>query len=432
MKIMKVIHGYPPSYNAGSEVYSQTLCRELSQRHDVHVFTREENPFLSDYALQTLEDKNDRVTKHTINLPVMRQRYRYEHDGVDVAFEEILRKVCPDIIHVGHLNHLSLSLLEKTSSIPVVFTLHDYWLMCPRGQLIQRNPKNPQEIWKVCDGPESRKCAERCYSGYFSGDALEYEEDVTYWARWVGRRQKHVQKIFSYVNMFIAPSWYLLGQFQKHMPFIGEKITYLDYGFDLSRFQNCNRSSEKEFVFGYIGTHTIQKGIHILLKALESIEGSWRLRIWGRERPEVTPSLKQLTSILPVDMQEKIEWISEYNNQDIMTVFNQVDCIVVPSIWVENSPLVIHEAQQVGVPVITANVGGMAEFVHHEVNGLLFDFCDHKSLAHQMQRFVNDPYFATTLGKKRYLYSDNGDVPSIQDHVIALEKIYARLIGEAS
>jgi hypothetical protein len=45
MRILKVIHGYPRRYNAGSEVYSQTLCQALAARHEVHVFTREENPF---------------------------------------------------------------------------------------------------------------------------------------------------------------------------------------------------------------------------------------------------------------------------------------------------------------------------------------------------------------------------------------------------
>ncbi len=56
-------------------------------------------------------------------------------------------------------------------------------------------------------------------------------------------------------------------------------------------------------------------------------------------------------------------------------VFNKIDAIVVPSIWLENSPLVIHEALQAGVLVITADVGGMAEYVHHEaIEGQLL--CD--------------------------------------------------------
>ena len=82
-------------------------------------------------------------------------------------------------------------------------------------------------------------------------------------------------------------------------------------------------------------------------------------------------------------------------------VFDRVDAIVVPSIWVENSPLVIHEAQQARIPVITADVGGMAEYVQHEVNGLLFRHRSFESLAGQMQRFVDNPDYLPKFRSKR-------------------------------
>jgi len=102
----------------------------------------------------------------------------------------------------------------------------------------------------------------------------------------------------------------------------------------------------------------------------------------------------------------------------------------VPSIWVENSPLVIHEAQQAGVPVITADVGGMAEYVRHEENGLLFRHRDAGSLAEQMRRLADNPEWAKVLGNKGYLFSNNGDIPNIERHVIDIENIYKRLIAE--
>jgi glycosyltransferase involved in cell wall biosynthesis len=72
-------------------------------------------------------------------------------------------------------------------------------------------------------------------------------------------------------------------------------------------------------------------------------------------------------------------------------VFSNVDCIVVPSIWGENSPLVIHEAQSCKVPVITADFGGMKEYVQHNVNGLLFEHRNANSLAEQMKFAVSNP-----------------------------------------
>ena len=50
MKVLQVIHGYPMRYNAGSEVYTQGLAQALAERHEVHVFTRQENGFLREYA----------------------------------------------------------------------------------------------------------------------------------------------------------------------------------------------------------------------------------------------------------------------------------------------------------------------------------------------------------------------------------------------
>ena len=134
MRILKVIHGYPMRYNAGSEVYSQTLCQGLAEKHDVHVFTREENPFAPAYALTTDVDPDDpRIRLHLVNMANFKDRYRNE--GVDDRFSEVLDVVRPDVVHVGHLNHLSTSIIARAAAAktPVVFTLHDYWLMCPRG-----------------------------------------------------------------------------------------------------------------------------------------------------------------------------------------------------------------------------------------------------------------------------------------------------------
>jgi MoaA/NifB/PqqE/SkfB family radical SAM enzyme len=127
---------------------------------------------------------------------------------------------------------------------------------------------------------------------------------------------------------------------------------------------------------------------------------------------------------------DRIEWLGEYRNQEIVRdVFNRCDAIVVPSVWVENSPLVIHEAQQVRVPVVTADAGGMAEYVAHEVNGLLFTHRSVPSLAKQMQRFVDSPAYAIQLGARGYLHDESGDIPSIDEHVLEVEQIYADVLS---
>ena len=113
------------------------------------------------------------------------------------------------------------------------------------------------------------------------------------------------------------------------------------------------------------------------------------------------------------DAFQRIEWLPEYDNENIVRdVFNRCDCIVVPSIWDENSPLVIHEAQQCGVPVITANHGGMGEYVVDGENGYTFVHRDALSLADAMNRAVDNPDELTRLGQRGYLFSQDGQIPS--------------------
>lgn len=128
MKVLKVIHGYPMLYNAGSEVYSQTLCRGLSARgHEVQVFTREEDSFAADGALRIAADDGDaRIQLYLVNNPRNRDRYRLS--VIDDRFGMLLDEFRPDVVHIGHLNHLSTSLVAEADrrGVPIVFTLHDY------------------------------------------------------------------------------------------------------------------------------------------------------------------------------------------------------------------------------------------------------------------------------------------------------------------
>ena len=121
--------------------------------------------------------------------------------------------------------------------------------------------------------------------------------------------------------------------------------------------------------------------------------------------------------------------MGEFETEKIVDqVFNKIDAIVVPSIWLENSPLVIHEAQEARVPVITADVGGMAEYVDDEGNGLLFNFRSISSLATEMQRLIDEPDLGRSLGLRGYKYSENGEVPSIEEHVGELLEIFESLV----
>jgi MoaA/NifB/PqqE/SkfB family radical SAM enzyme len=70
----------------------------------------------------------------------------------------------------------------------------------------------------------------------------------------------------------------------------------------------------------------------------------------------------------------------------------------------------------------------MAEYVHHEVNGLLFRDRDVEDLARQMQRLADDPELARRLGARGYIYDVEGHVTDISDHVRQIEEVYEELL----
>jgi glycosyltransferase involved in cell wall biosynthesis len=423
MKILKIIHGYPPNYNAGSEVYSQSICNELSKRHQISLFTREENVYEADHVIR--KERRDGIDFFIVNKA--RDKDGYKHLDLDIKFSELLHEIKPDVAHIGHLNHLSTGIVGvlKKQNIPIVFTLHDFWLMCPRGQFLQVNFKNP-DFHQLCNGQDNQKCAKNCYNRFFSGQSDE-ETDLDYWTNWIKRRMAETKRIVDDVDIFIAPSQYLLSRFVTDFSLSNEKITYLDYGFPLHYLTpTAKQNPRTDFTFGYIGTHIPAKGIDLLIKAFSKIKTKAKLKIWGRENGQSTKILKMLTINAP----NSIEFCGEYVNTNLATeVFANVDCIVVPSIWGENSPLVIHEAQACQIPIVTADFGGMSEYVNHLENGLLFKHRDENDLAEKMQFALGNPKLMQRLGCRGYLFKENGDVPNIETHCQQLELIYQQVIN---
>jgi glycosyltransferase involved in cell wall biosynthesis len=422
MKILKIIHGYPPEYNAGSEVYSQSICNELAKRHKITVFTREENLYAADHTIRI--EQKDGLGFYIVNKA--REKDGYRHIDLDKQFADVLSYEKPDIAHIGHLNHLSTGLVWELNkqNIPIVFTLHDFWLMCPRGQFLQVNFANP-DFHQLCNGQDNNKCAVNCYNRYFSGQPEKYDMDSHYWENWIANRMNETKQIIKLVDIFIAPSQYLLHRFVADFGIPAQKIIYLDYGFPLHYLSPVTPKIKKNFTFGYIGTHIPAKGIDLLINAFSKITESATLKVWGRENGQSTKILKSMAK----NCTNKVQFMGEYVNTNLAKeVFANVDCIVVPSIWGENSPLVIHEAQACKIPVITANFGGMAEYVQHLENGLLFEHRNADDLAEKMLFALQNTDKMKNLGERGYLYSENGNVPNIEHHCIELEKIYNQLI----
>lgn len=416
MHILKIIHGYPPNYNAGSEVYSQSIVDELKKNNKVTVFTREENEYLPDFKFRY--ETKDNIDFVYVNMA--RSKDGYNHELINTRFAELIKNIKPDIAHIGHLNHLSIGIVDELNkqNIPILYTLHDFWLMCPRGQFLQRN-FDGEDLFQICDKQENEKCAESCYKMYQSG--INSNDDKKYWTKWIATRMDTFRQLRNKIDIFHAPSKYLMNRYINDFGIPKEKIFYLDYGFPTRYLQPEKYFNSEEFTFGYIGTHIPAKGINQLIDAFKNVKGKTRLKIFGREQGQNTIALKNKAN----KSKNPIDFCGEYINHNLAkTVFNKVHCIVVPSIWAENSPLVIHEAQACHRAVITANYGGMKEYVKDGVNGLLFKHRDTNSLTEKLQFAVNNQEKIKEFGEYGYLYSKTGKIPNIKEHCIKLIEKY--------
>jgi glycosyltransferase involved in cell wall biosynthesis len=404
MKVVHVIHGYPPYYMAGSEVYTYNLTKELSKNLDVFVFSRIEDPYERPY--NETDEINGRINIRRINKPQRDYTLtdKYLDQQIDMAFKKYIDEVQPDIVHIGHLSHLStniVKIIKNDCNLPIVYTLHDFWLLCYRGQAINHD-------LQLCSKPEEEqcfKCAERTFK-----EGLNRNSFTDY--------RIHMKEIIDKIDIFLSPSMFLKNYFERNgVP--ENKIIFSKYGFDtkIIKYNKGEYHENSNITFGFTGRIIPVKGIKTLLMAFNKIKNDQtRLIIYGDPGKQI----KYLDNFL----NENVNFKGPYKNWEINNVLKEIDVLIVPSIWYENSPLVIQEAFLAGRPVITAGIGGMAELVGHGKNGYLFQVADSDSLASVMNYVADDP---TNLNK---LHPSYEEVRSIEDDTKELIKIYGGLLND--
>lgn len=401
MRVLEVIHGYPPHYMAGSEVYTRNLVRELASHASVSVFTRVENPFKPAY--QRSDSVEDGVLVRRINKPSRDYTFqdKYTDPNVDDAFRLMMRDVRPDIVHVGHLSHLSTGIVgvaRREFQVPVVLTLHDYWMSCFRGQLVDPG-------LKPCDGPSDEKC-HKCAAHSYKDLAPPQAIEVY---------RKHMAGVLTDVDAFLAPS-HTIERFFLDQGIPASKLLYSPYGFPQGIDTTERRLAEHgEVRFGFLGRVIPVKGVALLLNAFRRTRGPARLRIHGSTNGHAA-FLQELAG-----GDARIEICGPYENDRVADVLAGLDAVVVPSLWRENAPLVIQEAQLARLPVITSNVGGMAEFVRDGIDGYHFPLGDESALAAVLQGIIDDP------GKLERLAVDPSRIRDISDDAQACLRLYRKL-----
>ncbi len=415
MRIAQVVHWFLPRHLAGTEIYTYSLAQELSKRHEVHIYCREDG-FLDREFYETDEVYEGlpvrRVYFNLIGVkanPVNQALIEFKNSTIEGSFRRFLEEVKPDIVHFQHLFKLSASLipLAKKMGFPVIVTLHDHWFICYNIQLLRPD-------LEVCSGPFfGLKCAGCAKPSWPYGLRILLAPLLTPLFMF---RTAYMKRCLEQADLIITPSAFLKEEFVAH-GFSGSNIIVSDNG---TRPLSCHKRTPAEGLrFGYIGTVQKHKGVHVLIEAFNHIDDpSVELKIFGD--PLIAPDY--YAHMHRMARNPRIQFLGAFDNVDVGRILSGIDVLVVPSVWPENSPITIHEASLAKIPVIASRIGGIPELVRDGVNGFLFTPGDAKDLLSKMHLFVKD---RSLLERLRV---NIRPVKSIEENAWELETIYQELI----
>jgi len=416
MRILQVVHQYPPEKIGGTEIYTQNLSRALRNRgHEVIVFRRGETSARRRLGMRLGSDGLKIYTLYDVtpSNPLLAFLSSYRNPFVDESFSEVLEEEVPDLVHFQHLKDLSGNLvtIAEERGLPIIVTLHDYWYICPNAQLVRPGGK-------TCRGTIFHLECTICAGASLGQGILTLFSPVL--SLLFFHRDRYLRSKLAKVELFLSPSHFLKQRYVAQ-GFPEERIVPVENGVDVSRvIPRKERDGVSPIRFGYLGSIAWQKGVHLLIEAFNPLSEGAELMIYGDLSvfPGYVQGLRELARNPAIHFRGYIP------HQQVWQVLSEIDLLVVPSLWYENSPMVIREAFAAGVPVIASRIGALAEKVRDGVDGLHFAAGDAGDLRSKMTSLISNP------DRLERLRGKIAPVKSIEENALEMERIYLRLLNE--
>ena len=270
---------------------------------------------------------------------------------VKSTFKKLLDDFKPDVVHLNNV-HTQLSPvmaeLAHQRGIKVVWTLHDYKLLCPRYDCL----KNGNTICETCFNGDKKACLDnKCMKGSKLASFIGYKEAVT-WNR---------ERLEASTDVFICPSQFMADKMVQG-GFSKSKMQTLCNFIDVEKckFSSTDGTNDvellpkKEDYYCFIGRLSHEKGAKTLIEAANQLP--YKLVIIGGG-----PLMDELKSVAHTN----IEFVGFKQWNDIKQLVGKARFSVIPSEWYENNPLSVIEAQCLGTPVLGANIGGIPELTDY-------------------------------------------------------------------
>ena len=378
--VLVASHSHPDVQHGGSETASHALFEQLHAKDG-----------LAAWYLGCSRDAAFSRTGQSITQPFRKDDFLYTLGEFDVFrfanrdpgfardFRVMLRKLRPDVVHFHHYTNLGVEALECVAEVlpaaAIILTLHEFLAIChQQGQMVTR-PEG-----KLCGRSGLVPCS-RCFPEMEPADFF--------------LRRTYIQHFFRRVDHFIAPSRFLADR-------------YIEWGLPehrISVIENVARPAPRiaarlphraapgrTLRVGFFGQISSLKGMETLLDAAAILEAEPGIAfsIHGDHRHQ--PAAFQKEFLARIDRQGiNVTFHGAYANADVGRLMDAVELVLVPSIWWENSPVVIQEALAAGRPVVCSDIGGMAEKVTDGGNGFHFPVGNARALAALLAGLLADP-----------------------------------------
>lgn len=415
MNILLTVHCFYPKHIFGTETYTLEVAKAMQNLgHRVHVLTTNSHTEPSE-GRPYVEYNYEGI--HVISLDTTTHPNRifkdtYYKDAFDPVIEGLIQELRPDVIHCMHTINLTVSFLKivKKLNIPAFITLTDFFGVCFNCKLQKVNGE-------FCTGPNAT--ASNCVQCYF--DELRKSNQFVQKAGIIGKlatspklmagisklpftkkvpvvRQIHhitnrktlIQSHYSVFKKLIAPTEFLKKSYIRG-GYESDRIKKLTFGINRTPIQDYaepNTNYSKELTFGYIGQLYWHKGVDLLIQAFQDLNNpNIKLKIYGDLKQDYNYTERLHTLI---GSNSNIELLGTFPRELQGQILSGIDILVIPSLWYENSPLVLLNALATRTPVIVSDVDGMNEFIKHGQNGYLFQTGSREDLRAKLSHCVEN------------------------------------------
>ena len=362
LRFLMVSTHFSPFSLGGDAIHVEYLSRELVRNgHEVHVLHSPDAYRLlrKDPIANARESPNDGVIRHLHGSalgraePLLALTTGYSAKAAR-KLRELTNDLKPEVIH-WHNTRGFLGRPEASPSVLSLYTAHDYYLVCPRSNLLRPSVR-------LCKRPE---LCQLC--------VLRWRKPPQLWR--AGRRR--VVGIPSDFKV-ISPSNFLANRLKQD----GIAVDHVLGNFAPRPQQGGGRRPSERDTILFLGLLEAHKGPRTLLEgfARSYDKQGFNLMIVGEG--SLKARLRERTRVLGVE--KRVEIPGYLSKPDLQGVLNRTASLAIPSEWYENCPLVVLEAFSNGIPVMGSEIGGLPELLTPEAGSLTFRSGDPDSIAKSM------------------------------------------------